>query len=51
MKNLEYKTCTTSNDVCKWVNQYKKLIDLFTITYDSIKQEFVVFYYWKSKDN
>lgn len=50
-KNLDFKALNDREGVTKWVNQYKKLIDLVSIVYDSFKEEYVVFFYWKAKDN
>ena len=50
-RNLESKSFETDKGVCKWVNQYKRLIDAVSITYDSLREEFVVFFYWKKKEN
>jgi hypothetical protein len=46
-RNLEFKSFETKEEVCKWVNQYQRLIDIGHITYDSLREEFVVFFYWK----
>ena len=50
MNNLECKVTSTKEEACKWVNTYKRLIDLAAITYDTISNEYVIFYYWKPKD-
>ena len=50
MNNLECKSVSTKEEVCKWVNQYQNLIEPLSITYDSLKEEFVVFFRWKSKE-
>lgn len=50
-RNLESKSFETKEEVCKWVNQYQRLIDIVSIAYDSFREEFVVFFYWKKKED
>ena len=45
------KTEGTKESVCKWVNQYKKLIDIVSIVFDVDRHEYVVFFYWKKKED
>ena len=49
-RNLESKSFEAKDEVCKWVNQYQRLIDIVSITLDSL-DEFVVFFYWKNKED
>ena len=48
---LDFQTFPAKEDLCKWVYQYKKLIDIFSIVFDADRHEYVVFFYWKIKDN
>ena len=50
MNNLEFKSVSSKEEVCKWINQYQNLIDVSFITYDSLMEEFVIFFRWKSKE-
>lgn len=50
-RNLESKSFETEEEVCKWVNQYQKLIDIVSITSAYRGSTFVVFFYWKKKED
>lgn len=50
-RNLESKSFETEEEVCKWVNQYQKLIDVAFITSAYNGSTFVVFFYWKKKED
>lgn len=46
-RNLESKSFETDKEVCKWVNQFQKLIDVASITSAYGGSAFVLFFYWK----
>jgi len=45
-RDLDCRSFVQRDSVCKWINQYKKLIDIVSIVFDSIRDEYVVFFYW-----
>jgi len=45
-KLFDCQTFMTRESVCKWVNQYRNLINIISITFDSVDNEFVVFFDW-----
>ena len=45
-KKFDCQTFTTKEDTCKWVNQYRNLIDVISIVFDSLDSKYVVFFDW-----